>query len=103
MQCPNTIGANEYSLLCSRDCSSITSGANQVRNINHGNSSFELHGMRLWLLGEDRLLGGKGVFTARVAEGQSCFFMAKESKTAHATGRFLLVLYLFIASAPESL
>lgn len=33
--------------------------------------------MRPWLLGEDRLLGGKGMFTVRAAEGQRLLLYGK--------------------------
>lgn len=54
--------------------------------------------MRQWLLGEDRLLGGKGMLTARVVEGQRMLLYGKrEQYSAHATGSFVLFVYVFVA------
>lgn len=45
---------------------------------------------------------GRGCSQQELQKVRDCFFMVKEGKTVHATRRFLLFLYLFIASAPES-
>jgi len=58
--------------------------------------------MRQWLLGEDRLLGGKGMLTARAAEGRRMLLCGEgEQYSAYATGSFVLFVCVFIACAPE--